>query len=127
VITNELVTGSATAEGSPARASARKGTYKINAAPKTKPLSKDKHDGRPQSKQDRVLAMLRHKEGTTVSAVMKATGWQKHSVHGFLSGVVRKKLKLKLVSTKVADKRIYRIDNRTPPKSSRSRSKTRAA
>ena len=62
--------------------------------------------------------MLRQREGTTIASVMKATGWQKHSVHGFLSGVVRKKLKLKLVSTKVGDKRIYRIDAKTRPKAS---------
>jgi hypothetical protein len=60
--------------------------------------------------------MLRQKEGTTIPAVMKATGWQQHSVHGFLSGVVRKKLKLKLVSTKVDDKRIYRIVDKSPAK-----------
>jgi len=67
-----------------------------------------------QSKQDRVLAMLRQKEGTTIGAVMKTTGWQKHSVHGFLAGVVRKKLGLTLVSEKSDGERVYRIadDNR---------------
>ena len=64
---------------------------------------------RGQSKQDRVVAMLRQKEGTTVAAVMKTTGWQKHSVHGFLAGVVRKKLGLSLVSEKSNGERIYRI------------------
>jgi uncharacterized protein DUF3489 len=62
-----------------------------------------------QSKQDRVVAMLRQKEGTTVVAVMKTTGWQKHSVHGFLAGVVRKKLGLTLVSEKSNGERVYRI------------------
>ena len=59
--------------------------------------------------------MLRQKEGTTIGAVMKATGWQKHSVHGFLAGVVRKKLGLTLVSEKSDGERVYRIadDNRT--------------
>jgi hypothetical protein len=38
-----------------------------------------------------------------------ATGWQQHSVRGFLAGVVRKKLQLNLVSELSPDGRIYRI------------------
>ncbi len=41
--------------------------------------------------------------------MMKATGWQQHSVRGFLAGVVRKRLKLKLSSKKVDGNRVYRI------------------
>jgi hypothetical protein len=41
--------------------------------------------------------------------MMKATGWQQHSVRGFLAGVVRKRLKLKLHSTRVDGERIYRV------------------
>jgi hypothetical protein len=40
---------------------------------------------------------------------MKATGWQKHSVRGFLTGVVRKRLKLNLDSTIVEGLRVYRV------------------
>jgi hypothetical protein len=39
----------------------------------------------------------------------KATGWQQHSVRGFLAGVLRKRLKLKLGSKKVDGNRVYRI------------------
>ena len=64
------------------------------------------------SKQSRVIAMLQSPAGTTIAAMMQATGWQQHSVRGFLAGVVRKKLKLKLNSKKVDGTRVYRIDRR---------------
>jgi Protein of unknown function (DUF3489) len=62
-----------------------------------------------RSKQARVIAMLQSPTGTTIAAIMKATGWQQHSVRGFLAGVVRKRLKLKLISKKVDGNRIYQI------------------
>ena len=76
---------------------------------KTKTVPQQKSSAQPQTKQDRVLAMLRRKEGTTVAAVMKATGWQNHSVRGFFTGVVRKKLRLNLLSAKSDGERVYRI------------------
>ena len=63
----------------------------------------------PGSKQSRVIAMLQSPTGTTIPAMMKTTGWQQHSVRGFLAGVVRKRLKLKLGSKKVDGNRVYRI------------------
>ena len=53
--------------------------------------------------------MLESPSGATIAAMMKATGWQQHSVRGFLAGVVRKRLKLKLGSKKVAGERVYQI------------------
>lgn len=61
------------------------------------------------TKQDRVIAMLRHPKGVTVEAIGKITGWQSHSVRGFFSAVVGKKLGLKLVCHKSDSGRIYRI------------------
>jgi hypothetical protein len=63
----------------------------------------------PRSKQARIIAMLQSPTGTTIAAIMKVTGWQQHSVRGFLAGVVRKRLKLKLASNKVNGNRIYQI------------------
>jgi hypothetical protein len=63
----------------------------------------------PGSKQSRVIAMLQSPAGATIATMMKATGWQQHSVRGFLAGVVRKRLKLKLGSKKVDGIRVYQI------------------
>jgi hypothetical protein len=53
--------------------------------------------------------MLHSPNGATIAAMTKATGWQQHSVRGFLAGVVRKRLKLNLGSEKVDGQRVYRI------------------
>jgi Protein of unknown function (DUF3489) len=70
------------------------------------------HKADAGSKQARVIAMLQSPTGTTIAAIMKATGWQRHSVRGFLAGVIRKRLKLKLTSKKVNGNRIYQIATR---------------
>ena len=65
---------------------------------------------RAHTKQAKVLAMLQRPVGTTIDAIAKATAWQQHSVRGFLAGVVRRKLKLNLVSERRDDVRVYRIE-----------------
>ena len=77
-----------------------------------------KEDGEQLSKQARVVEMLRSPAGTTVEAVMKATGWQPHSVRGFFASVVQKKLRLKLNSKKIDGNRIYRVVSASGARSS---------
>ena len=65
---------------------------------------------RANSKQAEVLGLLRRPQGSTIPSIMKATGWQQHSVRGFFAGIVRKKLGLTLQSEKPNDgDRVYHI------------------
>jgi hypothetical protein len=81
------------------------------ATPSPQPMPKPNRTDKAEagSKQSRVIAMLQSPAGATIAAMMEATGWQPHSVRGFLAGVVRKRLKLNLASNKVDGGRVYRI------------------
>ncbi len=63
----------------------------------------------PSGKIGTIVAMLRQPEGTTIEAMMVATGWQAHSVRGALSGSVRKRLGMTLLSRKTETGRTYCI------------------
>ena len=82
---------------------------------------------RTVSKQAQVIEMLRRRQGASVVAITKATGWQPHSVRGFLAGVVRKKLGLTLVSEKSGDERRYRIVAGKAPTRSKAKAGRKAA
>lgn len=68
---------------------------------------------RANTKQSCAIAMLQSTKGASIAALMEATGWQQHSVRGFLAGVVRKRLGLELQSSKVNGSRLYRITDRS--------------
>jgi Protein of unknown function (DUF3489) len=65
---------------------------------------------RDGSKKAQILALIRQPEGATLAAIREATGWQAHSVRGFLSGTLGKKMGLKVESAKRADgQRVYTL------------------
>jgi hypothetical protein len=69
----------------------------------------ERHNTRAKSKQAAVVALLSRPQGATLAALIAATGWQAHSVRGFLASVVRKKLGLTLDSEKPDGERVYRL------------------
>ena len=68
------------------------------------------HGPREGSKTATVLAMIQRAKGATLAEIMEATNWQAHSVRGFISGTMGKKMGLKVESTKREDgTRVYSI------------------
>ena len=64
-----------------------------------------------QTKQQRLIAMLRRPGGATIAQLGKAFRWQSHTVRGAISGALKKKLGLKIVSQKPEEgDRVYQID-----------------
>ncbi|HLM98197.1 MAG TPA: DUF3489 domain-containing protein [Bryobacteraceae bacterium] len=65
---------------------------------------------RPESKGAKILALIRRPKGATLAELTKLTGWQNHSIRGFLSGTVGKKMGLTVESAKREDgERVYSI------------------
>lgn len=76
----------------------------------SEPAAKDKPEARDGSKKAAVLALLRREGGATLGEIAQATDWQLHSIRGFLSGQIAKKMGLKIDSTKDdGGKRRYHI------------------
>jgi hypothetical protein len=95
--------------------------------PQPATINAKSEDAQAVSKQSRVIAMLQSPAGATIAALMEATNWQQHSVRGFLAGVVRKRLKLKLVSRKIDGVRVYQIAGRDVRRSKTRQSKRQSS
>ncbi|MCF1444408.1 DUF3489 domain-containing protein [Ralstonia nicotianae] len=66
---------------------------------------------REDSKQSKVITMLRRPEGATVKQICDETGWLAHTVRGAFAGTFKKRLGLNITSHKPADgERVYRIE-----------------
>lgn len=98
------------------RATARKGGKKVKTgkAKSGKKAATARRKGgseaRDSSKKAKVLDLMRRKQGATLKEIMKATGWQPHTVRGFVSGTLIKKQGLKVESFRSEEKeRTYRI------------------
>jgi Protein of unknown function (DUF3489) len=109
--TEETTTKTETANPKKAKASKKPAKAKKTATPKkAAKATKAKRTSRPGSKASIVLDLMKRKEGATLPEIAKATDWQNHSIRGFVSGHVTKKLGLKVESTKSeAGERTYRI------------------
>ena len=97
----------------PAKAkSSRKATI-AQKAPKgrTQPEVAKARGARDGSKTAKILDLLKRPVGATLKELMKATGWLPHSVRGFLSGTLGKKMGLTVISTKRNDgERTYSVE-----------------
>ena len=64
------------------------------------------------SKTETILALIKRPDGASLKEIMEATNWQAHSVRGFISGTLGKKMRLTVVSTRTSDgQRIYSLKN----------------
>jgi hypothetical protein len=83
---------------------------KAKALKKAPNGAKKAGSARDGSKTAKVLDLLKRHEGASMKELLKSTGWQPHSVRGFLSGTIRKKMGMTVTSTKPVDgERTYSI------------------
>jgi Protein of unknown function (DUF3489) len=80
-----------------------KSAKKASPAKKAPKGQKKAPAARDGSKTSMVLDLLKRPDGASLKELMKVTGWQAHSVRGFLSGTVGKKMGLAVTSTKGED------------------------
>jgi hypothetical protein len=91
----------------PAKGKSAKKAGPTKKAPKGAKKATSARDG---SKTAKILDLLKRPHGATLKELMKITAWQAHSVRGFLSGTVGKKMGLAVTSSKGEDgERTYSV------------------
>ena len=81
----------------------KKGSAMRKASPKTR------RSPRENSKTARVIALLRQPQGASLKTILRTTGWQAHSVRGFISGQLGKRMGLRVRSFERDGERVYAI------------------
>jgi uncharacterized protein DUF3489 len=85
------------------RVAAQRGSSRKETGRRARPAARE------NSKTAQVIALLRQPSGASLKAIMVATGWQAHSVRGFISGQLGKKMGLRVRSFQRDQERIYAI------------------
>lgn len=89
---------------------AKKPKNPARKARKAATAGNSRRGARGNTKQAKVVDLLRRPEGATIAQLVKATGWQPHTVRGALAGALKKRLGLEIKSEKPEDgERVYRI------------------
>jgi hypothetical protein len=76
---------------------------------KIQEMAPSKKPPAPTTKAEQIVALLKGPSGASLQAIMDLTGWQPHSVRGFISAQLSKRMGLKIRSFKRDGERIYRI------------------
>lgn len=102
------------AQTAPAKSARTKSNAKSRPVPaENRTAARDEQHTERVTKHDRVLELLNQRNGASIPEIMDATGWQQHSVRGFLAGTVKKKLGFRLTSSKSeGELRRYKIDTK---------------
>jgi hypothetical protein len=82
----------------------------VRKAPKTPKTPAAPKNPRTVTKQAKLITMLEAPDGASIAEIVAATDWQAHTIRGVISGVLKKKLGLDVISEKDGERgRIYKI------------------